>query len=151
MPRRFRCARLAAAVLLAVAFAGCAKNWPINEQVDGTAKLDGEPLAGVLVEFIPDVDKKVQAPISRATTDDKGHFVLMLPTEKPGAVIGKHNVVVHAGRAEGGEAAGKKAAVVPMIYSTAAKSPLKGIEVTADKHTYDLALTVKGAATEAPR
>src|SRR5437763_16186290 len=106
----------------------------MKEQVDGTVKLDGKPVANAVVEFVPSGDPKKQAPLSRGTTDDKGHFVLTCDNKKSGAVIGKHTVLILVGRSEDES---KPVAAVPNVYSNLAKTPLK-IDVTADKHTYDL-------------
>ena len=140
---RSQSARLGLVAALAVFCAGCGPSWKINEQVEGTAKLDGVPLANVMVEFLPDLGLKVQPPISRAVTDEKGHFVLECDNSKSGAVIGKHNVVVRAGRGEDDS----KKSNIPAVYSLSAKTPLK-IEVTADQHSYDLALTAKARETK---
>jgi hypothetical protein len=141
MPRSSRCAQLGLAAALVILCAGCGKSWTMNGQVEGTATLDGKPLADVVVEFIPDADPKVQAPISHGTTDEKGHFVLSCVNSKSGAVVGKHNVIIRVGRSESPD--GKKPPSVPEQYTFVAKTPLK-LEVTADKHTgYDLLLTTK--------
>jgi len=135
--------RWLAAVLVALA-AGCSgDNWVMNEQVDGTVKLDGKPVANAVVEFVPSVDTKKQAPVSRGTTDEKGHFVLECDNKKSGAVIGKHSVLVLTGRGE--DDAKQPVSAVPNVYSNLAKTPLK-IDVTADKHTYDLDLTAKAGS-----
>jgi hypothetical protein len=136
--------------------AGCGPTWTMNQQVDGVAKLDGKPLANVRIQFVPDVDPKVQAPTSTATTDAEGRFQLNCDNQKPGAVIGKHNVLVFVGRgdsaqandpdAKPGQAAAGKIPPVPTFYTVAAKTPLQ-VEVTADKHSYELNLS----ATAAPR
>jgi hypothetical protein len=138
-----------------VLIAGCSSSVPMNEQVEGTVKLDGVPLPNALVEFVPN-DKTTQLPISRATTDSAGHFQLMCANEKPGAVLGSHNVLVRVGRGGDGSKADEmdapppkkgevKSYVVPPIYRDAAKTPLK-IDVTASQHSYELNLTSKGAA-----
>jgi len=155
MRHRSRWAQFGLVAALAVFCTGCGPSWKINEQVEGTAKLDGEPLANVMIEFTPDLGTKVQAPISRGVTDEKGHFVLMFDNSKPGAVIGKHNVVVRVGRGDqpedGGKAVPEKRKAVPAVYSMAAETPLK-LEVTADKHSYDLTLMAKaGAGTKTKR
>ena len=125
------------------------RSWAMNEQVEGTVKLDGTPLANVMVQFVPDLDPKVQAPQSSAVTDEKGHFVLTCDNKKPGAVIGKHNVLVLAGRGDNSapdpdappeQAVPKsKRPAVPQAYTVTSRTPLK-ISVTGDQHTYDLAL-----------
>jgi hypothetical protein len=137
--------------LLLLLAAGCGPRPVYNEQVEGTLKLNGVPVPGVRVEFIPQVDESLKAPHSSGVTDDKGHFQLACDNGKPGAVVGNHVVVVYSGRTEsrGGDdrdpAAGgsRPTAYVPAAYSTAAKTPLK-VEVTADKHAYDLTLNPAG-------
>jgi hypothetical protein len=128
-----------AAALFALA-AGCSgNNWVMNEQVDGTAKFDGKPLANAVIEFVPAADGKKQPWLSRGTTDEKGHFVLTCDNKKSGAVVGPHSVLVYVGRGEGD---GKAPEPIPNVYTNLAKTPLK-IDVTADKHTYDLELSAK--------
>jgi hypothetical protein len=139
---------LAAALLFGAAGCGGGKPWAVNDQVEGTVKLDGAPLANVFVQFVPDVDPKVQAPTATGTTDDKGKFKLAFDDQKPGAVVGKNVVVVVRGRTAGGgvddrDPQGRQAAsgaAIPQAYSLAAKTPLS-VEVTADRHTYDLTLS----------
>ncbi len=128
-----------------LSLAGCASDLQFNEQVEGTVKLDGMPLSNVLVEFVPNLKSKTQAPVSRATTDSSGHFILMCANERPGAVIGRHNVLVRVGR--GGQSgademdappdrsSGRPA--IPSIYGNATKTPLK-VEITSDKHSYEI-------------
>ena len=134
---------------------GCSgKAGSLNNQVEGTAKLDGVPLANVVVQFVPDVEGLVQAPQSTGTTDASGHFTLTCENKRPGAIVGKHNVVVLVGRGDDGRTndmdASPKAATdnskapkVPDFYALVAKTPLQ-VEVTADKHTgYDLELSAR--------
>jgi hypothetical protein len=125
---------LALALLLA---GGCRPGWKYNEQVEGTVKLDGAPIPNALVRFVPD-DPTTQAPASSGYTDDKGHFTLACENGKPGAVLAKHNVMVLAGRG-GDEAAATRRVNIPWAYGNPVATPLQ-VEVTADKHSYDLAL-----------
>jgi hypothetical protein len=58
----------------------------------GTVKLAGEPLTNVQVEFWPED----ATPRSTGVTDQAGRFALVADgTGKPGAVIGRHKVVLH--------------------------------------------------------
>jgi hypothetical protein len=139
--------------LLLLLAGGCGPRPVYNEQVEGTLRFNGAPVPGVRVEFIPQVDAALKAPHSSGVTDDKGHFQLTCDNGKPGAVVGNHVVVVYPGRAESrgaddrepppGGAPARPAAYVPPAYSTAAKTPLK-VEVTTDKHAYDLTLNPAG-------
>jgi hypothetical protein len=141
--------------LLALLFAsGCrSKIPPLNEQVEGTVKLDGVPLAQAHVEFVPDTGLETTFPGATASTDDLGHYSLKCNNEKSGAIVGPYRVVVVQGRSEGRQLddpppTGKAPAVpprksnptIPSVYGIAAQTPLR-VEVTKDKHTYDLQLT----------
>jgi hypothetical protein len=129
-------------ILMVLAFAafatiaGCGKTWSQNNSVEGTVKLEGTPVPNVTVQFIPD-DPKTQGPMSTGTTDEKGHFQLNCSNGKPGAVIGKHNVVILVGRTESGGAASNLA--IPAVYKVATQTPAQ-VDVTADSHSYDVEL-----------
>jgi hypothetical protein len=137
---------------LLVLAAGCSgQNFTLNESVEGTLKIDGKPLAGVVVQFLPEGDN---IPSSRGTTDEQGHFTLTCENKGPGAVVGKHRVVVLQGRTDSGARAGddpngpgeatpgqpQSNLVIPEIYGLATRTPLI-IEVSPDQHTYELKLT----------
>jgi hypothetical protein len=116
---------------------GCGKQgkvWEFNNQVEGVVKLEGTPVAEVFVQFVPD-DPTEQGPISTAQTDSRGHFRLMTQDERDGAVIGKHKVLVFAGRNEAGARVG---AAIPARYRTVKDAV--GLEVTPDKHSYEVDL-----------
>ena len=128
---------LALALVLA-AGCGSGRNWKYNEQVEGAVKMDGAPVPNVLVRFVPD-DPTVQGPTSSGYTDEKGNFTLTCENGKKGAVLAKHNVLVIAGRGPE-EAGGGRRISIPPVYANPVQTPLQ-LEVTADKHTYDLALS----------
>ncbi|HJT79463.1 MAG TPA: hypothetical protein VJ739_19865 [Gemmataceae bacterium] len=126
----------AAALLALLLTAGCGGAPVCNSRVEGTVRLDGVPLGGVRVEFVPDVASGVAAPSSSALTDENGHFRLTFGDDRPGAVVGRHRVVVIVGRGE----ARPRGVKVPLVYAIAAQTPLR-VEVTPDGHTYDVALS----------
>ncbi len=75
--------------------AGCGKpSGPEYAKVTGTVTVDGQPAAGVNVTFHPDATKGTKGPVSAATTDDQGKFVLYGPGGKEGAVVGWYKVTV---------------------------------------------------------
>jgi len=139
-----------------VACAGCGKRISQNESVEGTVKIDGTPLVGVMVQFVPVGEQRL--PGSTAITDEQGHFVLKCENQKSGALVGKHYVTVASGRGAdsaarrddpqgaapaGGDAAprpSKRNPPIPDVYTLALKTPLV-IEITPDEHTYDLKLS----------
>src|SRR5205823_13119370 len=92
---RGRACCLAAFVIVA---SGCGKSLVFNDSVEGTVKLDGKPFGNVHVQFVPD-EPGVKAPGSEGTTDENGHFRLTREDAgQPGAVVGKHLVVLMRGR-----------------------------------------------------
>lgn len=79
--------------LLIVFAAGCA---PRTAKVSGKVTLDGKPLAGAIVNFIPLANKdNLEAPDSSSgTTDQNGEFTLEDSKGASGAVVGKHKVII---------------------------------------------------------
>jgi hypothetical protein len=81
----------ALAVLASFFVAGCAEPQAKLVDVEGTVKLNGQPLEKVRVEFWP----LNNGPQSAALTDAEGEFVLeTLDGTQKGAVVGKHKVVL---------------------------------------------------------
>ena len=138
---------------------GCSSGKPpMNNNVQGVVKLNGTPLAGVIVQFVPDGISGLLS--ASAISDAQGHFELVT-NDEPGAVIGKHKVVIIAGRGNSSRAndpqapqldAGNQAAAMPK--TTPRLPPGCGdlrqskitLDVTADKHDgYDIALTTSGS------
>ena len=73
--------------------------------VSGRVTLDGKPLANATVVFVPEADGagKDAKPSSVGTTDANGHYSLELdrPDKTPGAVVGKHRVLITLGAKPG--------------------------------------------------
>lgn len=89
MPATLRCLWIAAAVVLA----GCGSQRELGE-VEGIVRAGGQPLAGVLITFVPETAPGNAAPRSLSQTDAKGRYVLRTESQREGAVVGKHRVVV---------------------------------------------------------
>lgn len=85
----------AAVVLLA---AGCGKSGLRYAPVDGVVTVDGKPIGRAEVVLTCDDVQVRPRPTTRALTDESGRFILRsLTPEKsliPGAVVGKHHVIV---------------------------------------------------------
>ena len=62
-------------------------------QVTGTVTLDGKPLAGAEVQFLPEDGRP-----STGVTDAAGKYELAYTGESRGAKIGKHRVQIRTGR-----------------------------------------------------
>jgi len=58
--------------------------------VEGTVLIDGEPLVGAMVVFVP--QSRGERGASYGITDTNGHFELSFGRDKDGALIGKHFV-----------------------------------------------------------
>jgi hypothetical protein len=130
--------------LLLCGILGCGRKPPkYNETVAGTAKLDGIPLAGVRVEFIPELAGVPNPPRSVGVTDDKGQFQLMCENDKPGAAIATHRVRVTRPRSDPKNPPVRSKGPIPSIpevYTIISETPLQ-VEVTETQTTYDLNLT----------
>jgi hypothetical protein len=68
--------------------AGCGEGGPDNlAAVSGQVKLDGQPLEGARLEFIP-----TEGAVSLGKTDAQGKYELLFNRDDKGAVIGQHKV-----------------------------------------------------------
>ncbi len=62
---------------------------PSLVNVNGTLSHQGQPLPGVLVQFIPEAGRA-----SQAVTDADGGFTLQYSADRQGAIPGQHRVIV---------------------------------------------------------
>jgi hypothetical protein len=144
---------------------GCGGGGVATSPVSGTVTLDGQPLANVMVSFMP----KEGGPAASSLTDASGKYSLVTAGKK-GAVLGKHTVKVTSVVAPVGMAAGEMKSdspeykqkmmsgggkkdyykaqssamaikeVIPEKYNT--KSTLSH-EVVSGSNTFDIAMTSK--------
>jgi hypothetical protein len=137
--------------LLALPAIGCTPKSDFAE-VSGVVLLDGKPMPAALVEFLPDSEQGTHGPVSAATTDDEGRFRLVSHDQHPGAVVGKHRVLVQDARsipqAVTDHSKVKAPPVlpsrIPSTYGSAASTPLR-IEVKPGPQSINL--EVKGKAS----
>lgn len=148
-------------------FAGCTgggDDGPGYAAVSGVVTLDGNPVEGATVNFIP----KGAGTLSMALTDANGNFKLRTATGKVGAAIGDHSVTVTlveqppntqvatddglapAMPNEMGTAPGRAAApaakplwLVPQKYSTPETSALTATVTSSGLSDHKLELTTK--------
>jgi hypothetical protein len=128
-------------MFLAVMSAGCGPAPPPLTEVEGIVLLDGNPLAGVLVEFMPEDEDGRRLPFSQGETDGNGRFQLRCENNQPGAVIGPHKVLVRrlSVRPAPDAPAPPPGVPVPLQYQSALETPLS-VDVRADQHSYVLTL-----------
>ncbi len=148
MSRMRSARRLVPGLFVAALVLGCGQTdqHPLAE-VEGTMTFKGKPQANVLVAFVPDTnDQSVQR--STGITDENGHFVLKTDDGRPGAVIGKHRVLLTSPRLgkrgmkgddpdQGVPEANAEGEKLPESYATTASTPLRR-EVKEGKQVIDL-------------
>jgi hypothetical protein len=90
------------ALTIAVACMGCSPSPFKLVPVSGTVSLDGQPLAGGIVNFQPIVvgTGVNSGPGSTARTGTDGRFTLATIRGEPGAVVGEHRVKIYSFNAE---------------------------------------------------
>ena len=142
---------LAAAAVLATAAAltGCSKPPPAIVPAEGTLLINGQPLPGAFVQFVPTTDGIGSDYIASGTTDDQGRFQLTCKGQ-PGACACMNVVMVNEApmpekvrgnqNAEAKHQASLKNRPIPGRYYNTSNNPLK-VEVTAGKSDYKLELT----------
>lgn len=98
--------------LALVACAGCNPSPFKLAPVSGVVSLDGQPLAGGIVNFQPIVvgNGVIAGPGSTARTGSDGRYTLSTIRGEPGAVAGKHRVKIYSFNAETAKRAGSGAA-----------------------------------------
>lgn len=77
----------------AISISGCGSPPPRGE-VEGTVRRHGQPLANVLVTFVPDPESGTNGARSAAVTDGQGRYRLQGEDQKPGVVAGSHRVII---------------------------------------------------------
>ena len=120
------------AFLLLSVLVGCGSRGPTLVRVRGTVTLDGKPVEGAAVMFMP----KFEGRPATGTTAADGSFTLSTPPTGAGALVGQHAVTVTLCKVTGlltdkdGNSAGiapegmRTEWVVPQRYSTPDKSGL---------------------------
>jgi hypothetical protein len=116
--------------------------------VRGTVTLNGKPLAGANVRFIP--EGATQGVGSEAITDETGTYTLQYRRSGSGAIVGTYKVTVSKRRMPDGSAPEKDGSPItsparetlPPIYSNTARSTLKAV-VPEGGATLDFSLKTK--------
>lgn len=123
---------------------GCGSRSELG-QVEGTIRAGGQPLANVVVTFVPNFAGPGATLRSQAQSDDKGHYQLRTESQLAGAVVGKHKVTVEdlailsAPRSPDGTVLKRPPVRFPAHYSDPLRSPLER-EVLAGSQVIDLDL-----------
>jgi hypothetical protein len=127
---------LVATLGVLVALVGCSGSGVPLGKVSGKVTLDGQPLAGVIINFKPEEGRA-----ATGTTDGEGNYTLEYSYDEMGAKVGPNTVMfewpLEAG--EVGDSAPRRP--IPAKY-TGLKSELK-VEVQKGKNSFDFDLTSK--------
>jgi hypothetical protein len=148
----------------ALAILGCGSKGPTMVQVNGTVSLDGQPVEGATVSFMP---KSGSTPAGNSTpasgsTDSAGKFTLSTLNPGDGAIVGSYSVTVSKSKITGGQQGdpnngkdGKRMLsgppsqkvtteyLIPRNYSIPGKSGLSDVEVKSGMQPVELKLTSK--------
>ena len=81
----------ALAAILVAGACGCGSNLPKTVKVNGKVTLDGEPLQGASVQFMP---QEASGHPAFGTTDEGGNFKLTTFSTNDGALPGQYKVIV---------------------------------------------------------
>jgi hypothetical protein len=113
--------------------------------VEGTITLDGKPLGGVEVVFLPDPEKGNLGNRASAYTDESGHYKLRCGRDnQDGTVLGPHRVCIRdiAVADEAGKVV--KPSRVPTSYADPAQTPFRAVEVKPVKQTLNFDVKAAG-------
>jgi len=133
----------AACIVSTVFLAGCGSSsteLPLAE-VEGTVTLDGNPLSGALIRFVPVVEAGTSAPRveeSQAVTDAQGAFTLRGVHGGIGAMPGKHRVTISKQVLPNGEPVDHNSDIPPPLDSLKEVVPKKYSDPEATTLTADV-------------
>ena len=85
---------------------GCGNDGPELAEVTGVVTVDGQPVAGAVLTFVPTAGGSP----SYGGTDNTGNYRLMFTDSKYGAMLGEHEVEIATNKPSAAEIAEMKAA-----------------------------------------
>jgi hypothetical protein len=133
-----------AAMLVIAACSSRPADEPPLGRVRGKVTMDGKPLAGVDVVFLPEKGRP-----SLGSTDAAGHYDLWYVNRTMGAKVGPHKVFVRPTEmppeeaAANGSSSGAPGALPPKIPAKYTKRSTLAAEVKPGRNTFDFALESK--------
>ena len=131
--------RLALPLILAAFVAGCSTpgDQPPVGQVTGKVSIDGNPLSGVIISFMPDLGRA-----ATAVTDEDGEYDLIYLDGVKGCKIGPNSVIFAV------PTGGSPSHAIPKKYQS--KSDLKA-DVKSGSNTFDFELKSDSAPATPPK
>lgn len=122
-------------VVLIAGVVGCGDGRPKRVAVSGRVLIDGEPVPGGSIRFVPDGERPAASEL-----DEQGNFTLRCYDEEDGVVVGTHRVQIAAREVKPG---GKVQWYAPKKYSNFRSSGLT-VEVTEPTDDLVIELTWEG-------
>jgi hypothetical protein len=136
--------RIALGLLLG-ALTGCGESGPELGEVQGTVRMGGRPLVGVLVSFLPEVADGNYGRRSSGMTDENGRYQLTcddVKNPRPGAAVGWHLIVVNDPEMENLDNPARfRRPQIPLHYQAAIQTPLRREVKFRDPQTIDIDIT----------
>lgn len=142
---------VAAALVSGATFTGCgggSSNGPELAYVEGKVTMDGEPLNGAKIEFVP---KGGEGSPAIGTTDENGHFVMRFSLSKEGATVGENVVRIRTAGLEEDEQGNERQVpeTVPAKYNAnAEENPEMNVTVPAEGKEFNFELSSEGEIVE---
>lgn len=133
------CARVVALVVVV----GCGEQRSDLAQVRGTVKLDGQPLAKALVEYIP---QGTQGVVSIGRTDERGNYEMQATQSATGASLGINKVRITT--FEILDDNGKQSIVKERVPTKYNKATELTVTVKAERNMFDFDLVTAGGKIE---
>lgn len=134
--RQLSAALLVVAVSLLLAGCSPAGDRPPLGTVTGKVTVDGQPLSGVIISFMPDSGRA-----ATATTNDQGEYQLIYLDGVQGCKVGPNTIGFFV------PTGGSPSHPIPKKYQE--KSDIK-VDVKAGKNTFDFDLKSEGTPAKAP-
>ncbi len=133
--------RLVVPVALSLVAVGCGykPDLPPTAEVSGTVTVDGQPLPGAMIQFVPDAQKGTKGAAGVAASDEKGHFEVTTAGVK-GALVGSHKIRVEARAKPKNETETMPPSLIPTEYNNPSTSGLRAEVKTDQKNVVDLPL-----------
>jgi hypothetical protein len=125
--------------------AGCAKPREFAE-VEGVVTMNGKPLEGIEVLFLPDPEFGNAGNTSIGLTDRQGRYRIHNDRDKKdGTVLGIHRVLLIDSYANTDPAGlANKPSRIPTHYAEAGSTPLKNVEIKTGKQELNFEVKGKG-------
>lgn len=117
--------------MLGCLLAGCSKPPYTTTFVNGVVTQNGQPLAGIEVQFCPDPEALTKGPSALGETDEQGKFTLRFAVpgaaeSQEGAVVGMHKVTLaDLNQKPAPQGSPPNPSRIPKIYGSVQTTPLK--------------------------